>query len=156
MIGFMLVILGAALATGLAGTGSAMGTGIAGQAANGVTSEDPGKFGILLLLQALPGTQGIYGLVAMFMIINKLPAADQFANISVGSGLAMLGAAMPVGLVGLVSAVYQGKVCASAINMVAKRPGEVGKGMVYGVVVETYAVLGLLSTILLIQRVSLG
>ncbi len=156
MLGFMLVIMGAAMATGLAGTGSAMGTGIAGQAANGVTSEDPGKFGSLLVLQALPGTQGIYGLVAMFMIINKLPAMDRLSEISVGSGLAVLGAALPVGLAGLISAIYQGKVCAAACNLVAKRPGEVGKGMVYGVIVETYAVLGLLSTILLLQRISLG
>lgn len=156
MFGFMLVILGAALAAGLAGAGSALGTGVAGQAANGVVSEDPGKFGSLLVLQALPGTQGIYGLVALFMIINKLPGASQLSGISVGSGLAMLGAALPVAITGLVSGLYQGKVCAASCSLVAKRPGEVGKGMVFAVIVETYAVLGLLGTILLLQRISLG
>jgi len=155
MFGFMLVILGAALAAGLAGAGSAVGTGIAGQAASGVTSEDPGKFGSLLVLQALPGTQGIYGLVALFMIINKLPALDALSGVSVGSGLAMLGAALPVAITGLISGIYQGKVCASACSLVAKRPGEVGKGMVFAVIVETYAVLGLLGTILLLQKISL-
>ncbi len=155
MFGFMLVILGAALAAGLAGAGSAVGTGIAGQAASGVTSEDPGKFGSLLVLQALPGTQGIYGLVALFMIINKLPALDALSGVSVGSGLAMLGAALPVAITGLISGLYQGKVCASACSLVAKRPGEVGKGMVFAVIVETYAVLGLLGTILLLQKISL-
>ncbi len=155
MFGFMLVILGAALAAGLAGSGSAIGTGIAGQAASGVTSEDPGKFGSLLVLQALPGTQGIYGLVALFMIINKLPALDTLSRVSVGSGLAMLGAALPVAITGLISGIYQGKVCASACSLVAKRPGEVGKGMVFAVIVETYAVLGLLGTILLLQKISL-
>ncbi len=152
----MLVILGAALAAALAGTGSAMGTGIAGQAAAGVVSEDPEKFGSLLVLQALPGTQGIYGLVALFMIVNKLPGLDSLGGISVASGLAILGAAVPVGLTGLVSGVYQGKVCAAGCNLVAKRPGEVGKGMVFAVIVETYAVLGLLGTILLLQRITLG
>ncbi len=156
MIGFMLVILGAALAAGLAGAGSALGTGVAGQAANGVVSEDPDKFGSLLVLQALPGTQGIYGLVALFMIINKLPAIGQLGTISAGSGLAMLGAALPVALTGLVSGLYQGKVCSAACSLVAKRPGEVGKGMVFAVIVETYAVLGLLGTILLLQKISLG
>jgi len=156
MLGFMLVILGAALAAALAGAGSAVGTGIAGQAAAGVVSEDPEKFGSLLVLQALPGTQGIYGLVALFMIVNKLPAMDSLSGISVASGLAMLGAAVPVALTGLVSGVYQGKVCAAGCNLVAKRPGEVGKGMVFAVIVETYAVLGLLGTILLLQRISLG
>jgi V/A-type H+-transporting ATPase subunit K len=155
MFGFMLVILGAALAAGLAGAGSAVGTGIAGQAASGVTSEDPSKFGSLLVLQALPGTQGIYGLVALFMIINKLPALNALSGVSVGSGLAMLGAALPVAITGLISGLYQGKVCASACSLVAKRPGEVGKGMVFAVIVETYAVLGLLGTILLLQKISL-
>lgn len=156
MLGFMLVIFGAALAAGLAGAGSALGTGVAGQAANGVVSEDPGKFGSLLVLQALPGTQGIYGLVALFMVINKLPAMSQLSSISVGTGLAMLGAALPVALTGLVSGLYQGKVCAAACSLVAKRPEEVGKGMVFAVIVETYAVLGLLGTILLLQKISLG
>jgi V/A-type H+-transporting ATPase subunit K len=156
MMGFMLVILGAALAAAMAGAGSALGTGVAGQAANGVVSEDPGKFGSLLVLQALPGTQGIYGLVALFMIVNKLPAVDQFGTISVGTGLAILGAALPVAITGLVSGLYQGKVCAAACSLVAKRPGEVGKGMVFAVIVETYAVLGLLGTILLLQKISLG
>ncbi len=156
MLGFMLVILGAALAAGLAGAGSALGTGVAGQAANGVVSEDPEKFGSLLVLQALPGTQGIYGLVALFMIINKLPGLDALGSITVGNGLAMLGAAVPVALTGLVSGLYQGKVCAAACSLVAKRPEEVGKGMVFAVIVETYAVLGLLGTILLLQKVSLG
>ena len=156
MMGFMLVIFGAALAAGLAGAGSALGTGVAGQAANGVVSEDPDKFGALLVLQALPGTQGIYGLVALFMMINKLPALDQLGSISVGSGLAMLGAALPVALTGLISGLYQGKVCSAACSLVAKRPGEVGKGMVFAVIVETYAVLGLLGTILLLQKISLG
>jgi V/A-type H+-transporting ATPase subunit K len=156
MLGFMLVVLGAALAAGLAGAGSALGTGVAGQAASGVVSEDPEKFGSLLVLQALPGTQGIYGLVALFMIINKLPGLDSLGTISVGTGLAMLGAALPVALTGLVSGLYQGKVCAAGCSLVAKRPEEVGKAMVFAVIVETYAVLGLLGTILLLQRIDLG
>ncbi|OQX85921.1 MAG: permease [Candidatus Latescibacteria bacterium 4484_7] len=157
MLGFMLVVFGAAIAAGLAGIGSALGTGIAGQAANGVVSEDPEKFGSLLVLQALPGTQGIYGLVGLFMILNKVASwGVSFNQIPVHAGLEVLGAAIPVAITGLVSGLYQGKVCASAISLVAKRPEEVGKGMVFGVVVETYAVLGLLATILLLQKISLG
>ena len=72
MEGLMLGIAGAALAAALAGTGSAVGTGIAGQAGSGVVAEDPEKFGRLLLLQALPGTQGIYGIVGLFLAIGKL------------------------------------------------------------------------------------
>ena len=97
MLGFMLVLLGAALAAGLAGTGSAVGCGIVGMAASGVVSEDPNKFGRLLLLQALPGTQGIYGMVALFMIINKVVGWGVPLNqIPVTTGLEILAAALPV------------------------------------------------------------
>ncbi len=157
MLGFALLVIGAALAAGLAGCGSALGCGIAGMAASGVVSEDPNKFGRLLLLQALPGTQGIYGLVALFMIVNKFASwGIEPSAVPVRTGLEFLGAALPIGLAGLVSGVYQGKVCAAACSLVAKRPGEVGKGLVFGVVVETYAVLGLLATILLLQRITIG
>jgi len=156
MLGFMLVLFGAALAAGLAGTGSAVGCGIVGMAASGVVSEDPNKFGRLLLLQALPGTQGIYGMVALFMIINKVMGwRVSVHEIPLTTGLEILGAAIPVGLTGLTSGIYQGKVCAAACSLVAKRPGEVGKGLVFGVVIETYAVLGLLATLLLLQRITL-
>jgi V/A-type H+-transporting ATPase subunit K len=155
MLGYMLVLFGAAIAAGLAGTGSAVGCGITGMAASGVVSEDPTKFGRLLLLQALPGTQGIYGMVALFMIINKVAGWGVSPHdIPVSTGLEILGAALPVGLTGLTSGIYQGKVCAAACSLTAKRPGEVGKGLVFGVVIETYAVLGLLATLLLLARVT--
>jgi V/A-type H+-transporting ATPase subunit K len=156
MLGFMLVLLGAALAAGLAGSGSAIGCGIVGMAASGVVSEDPAKFGRLLLLQALPGTQGIYGMVALFMIINKVVGwGVPLGRIPVGTGLEVLGSALPIAIAGLSSGIYQGKVCAAACSLTAKRPNEVGKGLVFGVVIETYAVLGLLATLLLLQRVAL-
>ena len=156
MLGFTLVLFGAAIAAGLAGTGSAVGCGIVGMAASGVVSEDPNKFGRLLLLQALPGTQGIYGMVALFMIINKVAGWGVSPHdIPVSTGLEILSAALPVGLTGLTSGIYQGKVCAAACSLTAKRPGEVGKGLVFGVVIETYAVLGLLATLLLLARVTM-
>jgi V/A-type H+-transporting ATPase subunit K len=156
MLGFALLLIGAAIAAGLAGCGSAIGCGVVGMAASGVVSEDPNKFGRLLLLQALPGTQGIYGLVALFMIINKYASWGVTPDaVPVKVGLAVIGAALPIGLAGLLSGIYQGKVCASACSLTAKRPNEVGKGLVFGVVIETYAVLGLLATILLLQRITL-
>ena len=154
-LGFMLVILGGALAAGLAGSGSAIGCGIVGQAASGVTAEDPNKFGLLLVLQALPGTQGFYGFVGMFLILGKLGGVD-ITKITFSQGLSVAFAALPVGLEGLISAIYQGKVCAGGVNLVARRPEEVAKAMVYGAVVETYAILGLISTILLLQNIKLG
>jgi len=152
MIGFALAILGASLAAFLACSGSAIGCGLVGRAAAGVTIEDPGKFGRLFFLQSLPGTQGFYGLVGLFLTLQKLAVAD-ITKITLGQGLQAVFACLPVGIVGLISAIHQGLVCASGCSIVAKRPEEVGKAFIYGVMVETYAILGLVSTVLLLGNV---
>ena len=112
MTGIYLSILGAALAAGLAGTGSALGVGIAGQAAAGVITEDPDKFGKTLVLQALPGTQGIYGFLAAMIVMLRIGMfGGSIAAISIETGLQILGACLPVAIAGLSSGIYQGKVC---------------------------------------------
>ena len=151
MEGLTLAILGAAGAFALAGFGSVVGTGITGQAGSGVVSEDPEKFTNMLILQALPGTQGFYGLVALFIAIGtafggaELPTNQQ--------GWQILFACCPVGFVGLLSAIFQGKVCAAGCSQIAKQPDTLTPAMVFAIVVETYAVLGLVSTIILLIRI---
>lgn len=153
--GNFLAILGASLAA-LAGIGSAIGVGIAGEAAAGVVSEDPDKFGQTLVLQALPGTQGIYGLLIAFIIMLKIGLlGGSMAPLTVQQGLYILAAAVPVGLVGIWSAIAQGKTAAAGIMMIAKRPEELAKGMVYAAMVETYAVLALLVSFLMINSIVL-
>ena len=71
-LGTVLALVGAALSTALAGTGSAWGVGIAGQAAAGVVAEDPDQFAKVLILQLLPGTQGIYGLLVTFITLSQI------------------------------------------------------------------------------------
>ena len=143
--GIFFAMLGAAIASGLAGTGSAKGCGVAGEAAAGVIAEDPSKFGLTLLLQALPGTQGIYGTLMAFLVLNKIGAiSGNFVNIDAVTGMLIMFSCIPVGLVGWTSGYAQGKTCAAGICMIAKRPEEIAKGMVYGAMVETYAVLALL------------
>lgn len=157
IIGLALAILGAALAVSLAGIGSSIGVGLAGQAASGVISEDPEKFGKCLLLQALPGTQGIYGFLGAIMAIQKiglLGGGD--INISFAVGLQILFACLPVGIVGFLSGIWQGKVSASGMGVVAKKPQESGKPIILAAMVETYAVLGLLATILLINGIKVA
>ena len=157
MLGISLAIFGAALAVGLAGTGSALGIGIAGQAAAGVVAEDPEKFGKVLLLQALPGTQGIYGFLAGFWVMLKIGLlGGTVAAVEPSVGLQILAACLPIALSGLSSGIYQGKVSASGIFLTAKRPEESGKGLILSAMVETYAVLGLLATILLLNGIQVG
>ncbi|MCX8160292.1 MAG: V-type ATP synthase subunit K [Candidatus Saccharicenans sp.] len=155
-LGLTLAILGAALAVFLAGIGSAIGVGLAGQAASGVMSEDPSKFGSMLLLAALPGTQGIYGFLSGFLVILKLGLIGGTpASPTVQQGLQIMFACFPVAFAGWISAIHQGKVCAAGIYMVAKQPKEMTKPMVLGALVETYAVLGLLATVLLLNGIKL-
>jgi V/A-type H+-transporting ATPase subunit K len=148
--GLTLAIFGAALAVVLGGIGSAIGVGLAGQASSGVMSEDPDKFGSLLLLVALPGTQGIYGFLSAFLVILKIGlAGGTVATVSVSQGWQILISCLPVALTGLVSGIHQGKVCASGVYMVAKQPKDLMKPVIMAALVETYAVLGLLITILI-------
>ena len=147
-LGTALALIGAALAVGLSGIGSAIGVGKAGQAAAGVTAEDPDKFMKCLILQLLPATQGIYGFIVAFLVLLKLDALNSILNISTYAGLGMLGACLPIAIGGLFSAIHQGKVAVSSIGLVAKRPEESGKGMLMTAMVETYALLGFLVSFL--------
>ncbi len=152
MGGLEIALIGVALAVVMGGIGSSIGVGLAGQAASGVMTEDPEKFGRLLLLVALPGTQGIYGLLASFLVIMKLGliGGGSVVEITQAQGFKLLFSCLPVALAGLFSAIHQGKVCVAGIMMAAKRPEEMGKILVLAVFVEFYAVLGLLITILLL------
>ena len=147
-LGTFLAILGAALAAGLAGIGSAIGVGMGGQAAAGVTSEDPDKFGSCLILQLLPGTQGIYGLLIAFIVFIKLNVFGGIKAIEMAEGLGILAGCFPIAIVGFISAIHQGKVAVSGMALVAKRPEEQSKAIVMAVMVETYAILALLVSFL--------
>lgn len=153
--GNFLAILGASIAA-MAGIGSAMGVAIAGEAASGVVAEDPKKFGSTLMLQALPGTQGIYGLLVAFIILNKIGLlSGNMANLSAAQGGFILAASLPIGITGTISAIYQGKVAATGIMLVGKRPEEIAKAMVYAAMVETYAVLALLASFLMVNGITI-
>lgn len=152
MEGIVIAVVGAVLAVALAGIGSAIGCGLAGQASSGVMSEDPEKFGKLLILVALPGTQGFYGLVISFLAIMRLGliGGGEIAQITVSQGGLIMLACLPIALTGLFSAIHQGKVCAAGAQMTARQPEEVGKAMVLAVFVEVYAVLGFVVSFLLL------
>lgn len=143
-------LLGAAVAA-LAGIGSAMGVGIAGQAAAGVLAEDPKKFGKTLILQALPGTQGIYGLLMAFLIFIRIGLlGGGMIDLTVSQGLYIFASGLPVGLVGIWSGIAQGKAAAAGIMLLGKRADQMAKGIIYAAMVETYAIFALLISILML------
>ena len=152
-LGIVFALLGAVLAALLGGIGSAIGVGMTGQAAAGVVTEDPGKFGKVLVLQLLPGTQGIYGLLIGFITLTQIGILGGNSDISLAKGLLYLAACLPMAIVGLVSAKWQARASVSSISLVAKKPDQFGKAMIFPAMVETYAVLALLISILSIFRI---
>ena len=153
-LGIVYALLGAAVAVLLAGAGSAIGVGVAGQAAAGVVTEDPGKFAKVLIMQLLPGTQGIYGLLVGFIVLSKVGLlGGGAAQISVQTGLMILAACLPIGVVGLISGMHQGKTAVASIGIVAKKPEQFAKSMLFPAMVETYAILALLISILAVTAI---
>ncbi|NLY18119.1 MAG: V-type ATP synthase subunit K [Clostridiaceae bacterium] len=143
--GQLLAYAGAVIAFLVAGFGSSKGVGLAGQVGAGVLTEDPSKFGSVMVLEALASTQAIYGFVIAFLIIGKVDPA-----MSIMEGLYLLAAGLPVGIVGYVSAIWQGKVAASGIQLISKRPEALGSAITLSLMVETFAVLSLIVSILMI------
>ena len=147
-------LLGAGLAVCLAGAGSAKGTGIAGEAGTGLLCQDPSKFGKVLILQVIPGTQGLYGLVVGFMCMLRMGVLDgTFVDMSLALGLRYFAACLPIAIGGGISAVAQGRVAAGSINLLAKKPDDWSKGMVLCITVEFYAILSLLASLLMLLNI---
>ena len=149
--GYAIGLLGAGLAACLAGAGSGLGTGYAGQAGAGLVTEDPSKFGKVMILQVIPGTQGLYGLVVFFVAIMQMGLLDGTAlNLSFVDGCRYFAACLPIGIGGLVTAASQGKVAAASVNLLAKNPDHWSKGMILCITVEFYAILSLLASMMML------
>ena len=149
--GLAIGLLGAGLAACLAGAGSGIGTGYAGQAGAGLVTEDPSKFGKVMILQVIPGTQVLYGLVGFFVAIMQMGLlSGTAADLSFVDGCRYFAACMPIGIGGLVTAKYQGKVAAASVNLLAKNPDHWSKGMILCITVEFYAILSLLASMMML------
>jgi len=149
----ILALAAAGLAALLPGIGSAIGIGIAGRTAAGVLSEKPERYGQMFIMVVLPGTQGFYGFLAAFLVMLNLGffAGTVPETMSLTLGIEVLMACVPIVFAGLISAILQGRVCAGGILMAAKKPEMAFKaGVVYAVMVEVYAVLGLLVTMFML------
>ncbi len=152
--GIFWAAIGAALATALACIGSAKGVGMASEAASGVVAEDPSKFGKMIVLQLLPGTQGLYGFVITVMILLNIGVLGGSADITLNQGLLYFASALPVAFGGFFSALAQGRAAVSGVSLVAKRPEESSKAIVSTTLVEFYALLSFLVSFLCVFAVS--
>lgn len=143
MGGQAIAILGLAICAGLCGVGSAIGLFKTGSAAAGVLTEDAKKFSKVMILVLLPATQGIYGFV-MALVGQGAVTADM----SIAQGWSVFASVMPLAITGLISAIYQGKTSVSCIYAVAKDEKLSGKLVMFPAMVETYAIFGLVISLL--------
>lgn len=141
--------LGAVIAVLCSGIGSAKGVGLVGEAASGLIIEEPEKFGRSLVLQLLPGTQGLYGFVIGLLVMGKLNPSMELSQ-----GLHLFLSCLPVGIVGWISAIYQGRTAVAGITILAKNGDHATKGIIYAVMVETYALLSFVMSLILVNAVS--
>ena len=153
--GLALALLGGGLAAGLSCVGSAKGTGMAGEAAAGLMCEDPGKFGKAMILQVLPGTQGLYGFVALFIVLLQVGLMSGTpVDLTLTQGMSFFAACIPTAIGGWLSAKFQGRVAAASVGIVAKHPEAATKGLIFCGIVEFYAILSLLASMLMIINIS--
>lgn len=153
--GLVLVFVSAAVAVLLPGIGSAKAVGIVAQAGAGVLSETPEKFGKIIILEVLPGTQGLYGFLTAILLMNSSGVlGGEVIPMTTYTGLMYLGAVLPIAVVGYFSAAFQAKAAVGGVGIVAKVPDHSGKAVILAAMVETYAVLALLVSLLAIIRVT--
>lgn len=157
-MGHFYALIGAALAIFLSGVGSAIGVGRAGQAASALMSKDPSKFGNAMVLQLLPSSQGLYGFVVAFIMLVKLNilGGPIDPTVTVQDGIALLCLCLPIAIVGFVSAITQGMVVVSGINLLGKQEKQVGHAILFAVMVEIFAIFALIVSLLGVLLLPIG
>ncbi|MGY3748603.1 V-type ATP synthase subunit K [Vagococcus acidifermentans] len=147
--GIVMAVLGMALVIIIPGVGSAKGVGMVGDAASGLMAEEPEKFGKTLIIQLLPASQGLYGFVIAIMSLARLSA-----TMTLQEGLFILVACLPMAIVGYPSALAQGRISVNGIALLARDEEQMTKTIIYTIMVETYALLAFVSSLIILNTVS--
>ena len=148
-MGYTIALIGIALCVLLCGIGSCIGLYKTSTAAAGVLGEDPKKFGKVMVLVLLPATQGIYGFIIGIIASGQINPA-----MTTDLGWAMFCAVLPMTISGFVSAWFQGRSAVNCIYAVGKQESLSGKLIVYPGMIEFYAILGLIISIMLAGNVA--
>ena len=151
--GIVFALLGAAVSTFLAGIGSIKGVGMAAETSMGMLSEDSSRFGKQLVLTLLPGTQGLYGFIVTILILMNIGVMGGSADVTFYQGLLYLAASLPIGVAGWLSGIAQGRAAVAGLSLMAKKPNEFGKALVSVTLVEIYALLAFLVSLLSVVRI---
>jgi V/A-type H+/Na+-transporting ATPase subunit K len=143
-MGFVLALVGIGLMVGLSGAGSAIGLVIGGSALIGAVKKKPEMYGSGLILSALPSTQGLYGFVGFILYNNRITT-----ELTLLQGSVVFGAGIAMGIACLVSAIWQGRVCANGISAMGQGHNVFGNAIVLGAFPEFYAILSLVAAVLM-------
>jgi len=151
-MGNVIALLGAAIVVIMTGAAASIGMQWVQRAAAGVISEEPEKFGKLLILQLVPSSSALYGFVVGFMVLmgTVLGGGDV---LSVEYGLLVLAACLPMAIVGFVQTLAQAKVCVSCVHMVAKNGELSGKALTMAIFTELFALFALIVSIMTVMTV---
>ena len=140
----ILAYVGVALMVGMAGIASSIGTAICGQTAVGAMKKNGAAFGSYMILSALPGSLGLYGFVCFFMVQDLLTPENTMFQAA-----AVFGEGLLVGMVNLLAAIFQGKVCANGIAAIGNGHDVMGKTLILAAFPELYAILTVAATFLI-------
>ena len=147
-MGYTIAMIGIAVCVLLCGIGSCLGLYKTSTAAAGILGEDPKKFGKVMVLVLLPATQGLYGFIIGIIASSQVKADMEWAQ-----AWALVGALLPMMISGFISAIFQGRAAAKCIYAVGKQESLGGKLIVYPGMIEFYAILGLIISIMLVGAV---
>ena len=141
----ILLITGIFLSLVLSGIGSAKGAAMIGKAAAALISEQPEKFGQSLVLQMMSASQGLYGFIISFLIFTNF--GDGLTTVT---ALRCLGAGAVMGLAGYFTAIQQSIAATAGIQILAKKPEHATKGIIYAIMIETYAIFAFVVSVLIV------
>lgn len=127
---------------------------MAAETAMGAMSEDSSKFGKMLVLVLLPGTQGLYGFIVTVMMLLNIGVLGGSFEMSLAKGLLYLAASLPIAIGGLFSGIAQGRAAVSGLSLMAKKPNEFSKALVSTTLVEIYALLSFLVSLLSVINIA--
>jgi V/A-type H+-transporting ATPase subunit K len=128
----------------LGAIGSVIGCARAGQAACGAMLETESGYGRYVGVSAMPSSQVIYGIVIMLTLSRKVTVVN-------APGLFAIG--VLVGLALMISAIYQGYCCASAISVSKSKTEVFGISIAPAAVVEGFAVFAFVFALVLARSV---
>jgi V/A-type H+/Na+-transporting ATPase subunit K len=145
-------LVGVGLAVGFGAIGSAYGSGTAAKVGASLLSKEPEKFAQILVLSALPSTQALFGLLFGFIIMiqSGLLGGEPAVEMTDLTGLAYLASSIPVSIACLFSGVMQGQVAASAVSIVAHKPENLTQGIALASIIESFAIFGLVISLLIV------